>query len=93
MPALRVYIYVIDFIVCYSQALEHHDDDPLKKLSTKSMVTCRICKGDHWTTKCPYKDTLGSVPEMEEGECWGWRSTEQHLHSVLCVHVVLSCSF
>ncbi|CAI8055883.1 Eukaryotic translation initiation factor 3 subunit G [Geodia barretti] len=48
------------------EQLEHHDDDPLKKLSTKSMVTCRICKGDHWTTKCPYKDTLGSVPEMEE---------------------------
>ena len=23
------------------------------------MVQCRICKGDHWTTKCPYKDTLG----------------------------------
>jgi hypothetical protein len=53
------------------EQLEHHDDDPLKKLSTKSMVTCRICKGDHWTTKCPYKDTLGpsTIQEMEEGEC------------------------
>lgn len=27
------------------------------------MVSCRICKGDHWTTKCPYKDTL--VPLQE----------------------------
>ena len=27
------------------------------------MVQCRICKGDHWTTKCPYKDTL--VPLQE----------------------------
>ena len=52
------------------QQLEHQDDDPLKKLSTKSMVTCRICKGDHWTTKCPYKDTLGpsAIKDMEEGE-------------------------
>ena len=32
------------------------------------MVTCRICKGDHWTTKCPYKDTLGAttIKELEE---------------------------
>lgn len=50
------------------QQLEQPDDDPLKKLSNKSMVTCRICKGDHWTTKCPYKDTLGpsAIKEMEE---------------------------
>ena len=50
-----------------SQQLEHIDDDPLKKLS-KSMVTCRICKGDHWTTKCPYKDTLGASAMVDEGE-------------------------
>lgn len=50
------------------EQLEQPDDDPLKKLSNKSMVTCRICKGDHWTTKCPYKDTLGpsAIKEMEE---------------------------
>lgn len=36
------------------------DDDPLKKLSqsTQKIVQCRHCKGDHWTTKCPYKDQL-----------------------------------
>lgn len=22
-------------------------------------ILCRICKGDHFTTKCPYKDSLG----------------------------------
>ena len=27
------------------------------------MVQCRICKGDHWTTKCPYKDTLGTLKD------------------------------
>lgn len=27
------------------------------------MVQCRICKGDHWTTKCPYKDTLAPLQE------------------------------
>ena len=37
------------------------DDDQLSKLSREGkvkIVQCRICKGDHWTTKCPYKDTL-----------------------------------
>lgn len=36
------------------------EDDPLKKLSQSSqkIVQCRHCKGDHWTTKCPYKDQL-----------------------------------
>ena len=27
------------------------------------MVSCRICKGDHWTTRCPYKDTLQPINE------------------------------
>lgn len=52
------------------EELEQRDDDPLKKLKEqqKGMVTCRICKGDHWTTKCPYKDTLGptTIKELEE---------------------------
>ncbi len=53
------------------QDLEQTDDDPIKKLKdqAKGMVTCRICKGDHWTTKCPYKDTLGAstLKELEDG--------------------------
>ena len=61
------WLYVAMFIF---QDLEQQDDDPLKKLrdNQKGMVTCRICKGDHWTTKCPYKDTLGpgTMKELEE---------------------------
>lgn len=53
-----------------SQTLEQQSDDPLKKLrdQSKGMVTCRICKGDHWTSKCPYKDSLGvtAMKELEE---------------------------
>jgi Eukaryotic translation initiation factor 3 subunit G len=32
------------------------------------MVSCRICKGDHWTTKCPYKDSLGVQASAEAQE-------------------------
>lgn len=27
-------------------------------------ISCRICKGDHWTPKCPYKDTLQPLDEL-----------------------------
>ncbi|MBN3297630.1 EIF3G factor, partial [Amia calva] len=41
-----------------SQDLE---EDPMNKLRGQKIVSCRICKGDHWTTRCPYKDTLGPM--------------------------------
>ena len=31
-------------------------------------VKCRICSGDHFTAKCPYKDTMAPVEEGEGGE-------------------------
>ena len=38
--------------------------DPLAGLanSNASLLVCRICgkKGDHWTSKCPYKDLAAS---------------------------------
>ena len=39
------------------------EEDPLAKLKGQKLVSCRICKGDHWTTRCPYKDTLGPLQE------------------------------
>jgi len=32
------------------------------------MVSCRICKGDHWTTRCPYKDTLAPIQDALDGD-------------------------
>jgi translation initiation factor 3 subunit G len=35
-------------------------EDEVAKLKValgNSKILCRICKGDHWTTKCPFKDT------------------------------------
>jgi len=43
-------------------------DDPLKKLKGSSIVKCRVCKGDHWTTKCPYKESLQPLKEIEDKE-------------------------
>lgn len=52
---LQSSFFVIELFQDFQQ-----EDDPLKKLSQSSqkIVQCRHCKGDHWTTKCPYKDQL-----------------------------------
>ena len=44
------------------------DDDPLKKIQGQKIVKCRVCKGDHWTTKCPYKDSLQPLQQKEQDE-------------------------
>lgn len=37
--------------------------------SAQKIVQCRICKGDHWTTKCPYKDQLEVIQaQVKEDE-------------------------
>ena len=45
--------------------------DELAKMasSNTSLLVCRICgkKGDHWTTKCPYKD-LASMNTLGLGD-------------------------
>uniref|UniRef100_H3C3Q5 Eukaryotic translation initiation factor 3 subunit G n=1 Tax=Tetraodon nigroviridis TaxID=99883 RepID=H3C3Q5_TETNG len=40
---------------------QDQDEDPMNKIKGQKIVSCRICKGDHWTTRCPYKDTLGPM--------------------------------
>lgn len=44
------------------------EEDPLKQLKGQKMVKCRICKDDHWTTQCPYKDKLGTLPDLLKEE-------------------------
>jgi len=46
----------------------NQEDDPLKKLQGQKIVKCRVCKGDHWTTKCPYKDSLQPLQQKEQEE-------------------------
>jgi translation initiation factor 3 subunit G len=37
---------------------EQQNDESLAKVKG-SFVKCRICRGDHWSASCPYKDKLG----------------------------------
>ncbi|RZB39415.1 eukaryotic translation initiation factor 3 subunit G [Asbolus verrucosus] len=48
--------------------------DKLKALGDKNVVKCRTCSGDHWTSKCPWKDTMlagGKVPDDKKGPAIG----------------------
>jgi len=53
---------------------EHEKDeeksalDRLKDVKgAKGVVKCRICKEDHWTTMCPYKDKIGLLKDLPGG--------------------------
>ncbi|KAM6364737.1 LOW QUALITY PROTEIN: eukaryotic translation initiation factor 3 subunit G [Pluvialis apricaria] len=38
------------------------EEDPMNKLKGQKIVSCRICKGDHWTTRVsPTRNTLGPM--------------------------------
>ncbi|KAI4460793.1 eukaryotic translation initiation factor 3 subunit g [Holotrichia oblita] len=44
--------------------------EKLKSLGDKSVVRCRTCGQEHWTTKCPWKDTVligGKLPDDKKG--------------------------
>lgn len=48
---------------------EHEKDDDKSALdrlkeTNKGVVKCRICKEDHWTTQCPYKDKIGLLKDL-----------------------------
>ncbi|KIK65591.1 hypothetical protein GYMLUDRAFT_39071 [Collybiopsis luxurians FD-317 M1] len=40
---------------------EQQEEKKPVKTTTGGKVVCRLCKGDHFTAKCPYKDTLGGL--------------------------------
>ncbi|XP_078496038.1 eukaryotic translation initiation factor 3 subunit G [Lissotriton helveticus] len=52
---------LMTFISSKEDLNPQEDEDPMNKLKGQKIVSCRICKGDHWTTRCPYKDTLGPM--------------------------------
>ena len=60
------------FLFSRGQLVEVEEEKPdafgaLGKAKSK-LVVCRICKGDHWTLKCPYKDTIGALAEITSEE-------------------------
>ncbi|KAG8942781.1 translation initiation factor eIF3 subunit g, partial [Tulasnella sp. 408] len=36
-------------------------ESEMKKQLENKKIMCRLCKGAHFTSKCPYRDTLGAL--------------------------------
>ena len=43
---------------------QQEEQGKLMKSVENKKVACRICKGDHFTAKCPYRDTLAPMDEI-----------------------------
>ncbi|KAI8818392.1 eIF-3 RNA-binding subunit [Fimicolochytrium jonesii] len=69
--AEKVFLKLSSTIKDHDAAPVEDEADALKKIlanAGKSKITCRICQGDHWTSKCPFKDThqpLGDLAPVE----------------------------
>ncbi|EFA10249.1 eukaryotic translation initiation factor 3 subunit G [Tribolium castaneum] len=62
----------MQYITSKEEDNKQEDDalEKLKALGDKNVVKCRTCSGDHWTSKCPWKDTMlagGKVPDDKKG--------------------------
>jgi len=54
----------MNFVANKDEAEKEQEQSSLDKLKgVKGVVKCRFCKEDHWTTQCPYKDTLAPLRE------------------------------
>jgi len=68
----------MQFVANKEEAEKDQPDSALDKLkaTNRGVVKCRICKEDHWTTQCPYKDTLGPLRESLTGPVEGEAGAE-----------------
>ncbi|GME82006.1 unnamed protein product [Ambrosiozyma monospora] len=58
----------VKLILSNSWAREAKQEEEEKKKESKATskaITCRTCGGEHFTTKCPFKDTLGAEKKPE----------------------------
>ena len=74
--------------LCYQEAeTEPNEEQAMKTKLTQAgaaKVTCRLCKGDHYTARCPYKDSLGALDAS--GSCVPPSSSHTWLKHVTFLH-------
>jgi len=62
----------MNFVANKDENQKDEQDDAMSKMKAsmgagQGIVKCRICGGDHWTSQCPYKDTLAPLRESLQG--------------------------
>merc|ERR1719251_668444 len=54
----------MNFVANKDENQKDEQDYAMSKMkASMGVVKCRFCKEDHWTTQCPYKDTLAPLRE------------------------------
>ncbi|KAF0299930.1 Eukaryotic translation initiation factor 3 subunit G [Amphibalanus amphitrite] len=59
----------MQFITSNEDEKDDNDDmrAKLKEQGKGQLLKCRFCKGDHWTSQCPYKE-IGGLEEVKQEE-------------------------
>ena len=50
----------------HAESTEESDINKKKAALAGKKILCRICKADHFTIQCPYKDTLQPLDELSK---------------------------
>ena len=71
----------MNFVANKDENQKDEQDDAMSKMKAsmgagQGIVKCRICGGDHWTSQCPYKDTLAPLRESLQGPLDGGEGAE-----------------
>jgi len=62
-----VYMQFVHTKEAANQSEKSDDQDPLARLKGQQrLVSCRYCKGDHWSKECPHKDKLEQLQELKK---------------------------
>jgi len=62
-----VYMSFVHTKEAANQQEKGDEQDPLARLKGQQrLVSCRYCKGDHWSKECPHKDKLEALQEMKK---------------------------
>ncbi|CAF2966047.1 unnamed protein product [Rotaria sp. Silwood2] len=59
-----IFIFIFIFLIIIKDDKQYEENLIKDAVSTLRKVQCRLCKGEHWTTKCPYKDNLQSFMDQ-----------------------------
>lgn len=66
MVAEEIFMQFISIKAGVEESQETEEEMQLQAKNSLKTVVCRICKQEHWTTQCPYKDRMSSSAQLDE---------------------------
>lgn len=66
MVAEEIFMQFVSLKGGVEESQETEEDLQLQAKQQLKSIQCRICKEDHWTTQCPYKDRAPAAGQLDE---------------------------